>query len=55
MYYTCQEVADMFRVSIQTVWKWTRQGKLGKTELGYNQYRISDEDIARFTNERKAK
>ncbi len=53
MYYTCKEVAEMFKVKKGTVWGWIRQGKLDATKLGYNCYRVSDEAAKRFIERSK--
>ncbi len=56
MYYTCKEVAEMFKVKVSTVWLWIRQGRLDAIKLSYNNYRVSDESIKQFVaNGRKAK
>ena len=48
-FYTPQEVADMFKVQNQTVWRWIRNGKLKATQLGDGgSYRISENDLKDF-------
>ena len=46
-FYTCEEVAEMYRVKISTVWEWIRVGKLSAVRVG-KQYRIRKEDLAAF-------
>lgn len=50
--YTCDEVAERYRVKVITVWEWIRQHKLGAIKLG-KEYRISEEDLIAFENARK--
>lgn len=50
--YTCDEVAERYKVKIITVWDWIRQRKLNAIKLG-REYRISEEDLIEFENERK--
>ena len=46
-YLTPAQVAGKFKVRVETVWKWIREGKLSALDTGGN-YRISDEDIKKF-------
>ena len=51
--YTCDEVAERYKVKVITVWDWIRQRKLNAIKLG-REYRISEDDY--FTSvEDKAK
>lgn len=50
--YTCDEVAERYKVKVITVWEWIRQRKLNAIKLG-REYRVSEEDLIRFENERK--
>lgn len=50
--YTCDEVAERYKVKVITVWEWIRQQKLGAIKLG-KEYRISEEDLIAFENARK--
>lgn len=50
--YTCDEVADRYKVKVITVWEWIRQKKLNAIKLG-REYRISEEDLNNFENKRK--
>ena len=46
-YYTCGEVANLYRVKIATVWSWIRTGKLKAIRAG-KQYRIPKDAFAEF-------
>ncbi len=46
-FYTCEEVAVMYKVTKKTVWKWVREGILGSVKIGRN-YRIRKEDLVEF-------
>lgn len=50
--YTCDEVAERYKVKVITVWDWIRQQKLNAIKLG-REYRISEDDLIKFENERK--
>lgn len=50
--YTCDEVAERYKVKTITVWDWIRQKKLNAIKLG-REYRVSEDDLIRFENERK--
>ena len=45
--YTCEEVAEMYRVKISTVWGWVRDGKLKAIKIGKS-YRIKQEHLDEF-------
>lgn len=47
IYYTCDEVAAMYKVKVITVWEWIRSKKLGAIRLGRD-YRITPEDLKAF-------
>ena len=47
IYYTCQEVADRYRVKVTTVWGWINDKKLHALKLG-REYRISQKDLDEF-------
>lgn len=51
-FYTCEEVAEMYRVKVTTVWAWVRDGKLRAVKIG-KVYRIEKEALEEF--EKKAK
>lgn len=46
-YYTCEEVAEMYKVAVKTVWKWIRDGKLKAIRID-RYYRVRQEDIDAF-------
>lgn len=50
--YTCEEVANRYKVKKITVWDWIRKGKLTAMKLGRD-YRISEEDIRKFEESRR--
>lgn len=50
--FTCEEVANRYRVKVLTVWEWIRKGKMSAVKLGRD-YRISEEDLKKFEMERK--
>lgn len=51
-YYTCEEIAKMYKVKTLTVWDWIRRKKLGAIKLG-KEYRITQADIDAFESARK--
>lgn len=51
-YYTCEEIAEMYKVKTLTVWGWIRRKKLGAIKLG-REYRITQADIDAFESARK--
>ena len=50
--YTCDEVAERYKVIVITVWDWIRQRKLNAIKLG-REYRVSEDDLIKFEEERK--
>lgn len=42
---TAQELADMLSLSVETVWRYTRQKKIPVVELGERQYRYNKEAV----------
>ena len=50
--FTCNEVAERYRVKVITVWDWIRSGKLSAVKLGRD-YRISEDDLHKFETDRK--
>lgn len=46
-FYTCEEVAEMYRVKVTTVWEWVREKKLNALQIGKS-YRIRQSDIDAF-------
>ena len=51
-YYTCEEVAEMFKVKNFTVWGWIRKKKLPAVKIGRD-YRIRPEDVKTFEKARE--
>lgn len=47
--FTCDEVAERYRVKVITVWDWIRKKKLSAIRLG-REYRISEDDLMVFEN-----
>lgn len=45
--YKCKEIADMYGVSVRTVWEWIKSGKLKAYRIG-RLYRIYKEDLEQF-------
>ena len=45
--FTCEEVAERYKVKVITVWEWIRQKKLGAIKLG-REYRVSEDDLKAF-------
>jgi len=54
MYYTCKEIAKMFRVSLRTVYNWIYSGRLPAIKIGRD-YRITDDDIKQFEDNSRKK
>lgn len=50
--FTCEEVAERYKVKVITVWEWIRQKKLSAIKLG-REYRISEEDLKAFESSRR--
>ena len=50
--FTCEEVAERYKVKVITVWEWIRQKKLSAIKLG-REYRITEEDLKAFENSRR--
>jgi excisionase family DNA binding protein len=51
-YFTCEEIASMYKVKTLTVWDWIRKKKLPAIKIGRD-YRIRQEDIDTFEKSRK--
>lgn len=47
MLYTSQEVADILRLKVTTVWAMIRDGKIKAVKIGKG-YRISEEEVERL-------
>lgn len=50
--YTCDEVAQRYKVKVITVWEWIRQQKLNAIKLG-REYRIPEDALIAFEDARK--
>ena len=50
--YTCDEVAERYRVKVITVWDWIRKKKLPAIKIGRD-YRVSEEDLKSFEESRR--
>lgn len=46
-YYTPEQVAEKLQLSVRTIWKYLREGKLPASKIARG-YRISDEQLNRF-------
>lgn len=51
-YYTCDEIAAMYKVKVLTVWDWIRQKKLPALKIG-KEYRVTNKDIEMFEESRR--
>lgn len=51
-YYTCDEVADLYKVKTLTVWDWIRKKKLGAIKIGRD-YRVTQDQLDFFNESRK--
>lgn len=47
IFYTCEEVAEIYMVSKYTVWRWIKSGRISAVKIGRN-YRIRKEDVERI-------
>jgi len=54
-YYTPEQVAEKLQLSVRTVWKYIREGKLPASSMGKRRYRISDEQLDRFMKSQEVK
>jgi excisionase family DNA binding protein len=53
-WYTLKEIAEKFKVTVQTIRNWIRQGKIRAIKLGGN-WRISQSEVDNFTEESSKK
>jgi len=51
-FYTVPQVAEMLKVHRRSVARWIQAGELRAVKLG-NRYRISEEDLEKFLEERR--
>ena len=49
--YTCEELAERYKVKISTIWTWIRKGKLKAANYG-KVYRITEKSIREFEKDR---
>lgn len=49
-YYTCAEVAKLYKVQTATVWGWIRDGKVQAVKIGRN-YRIRRSEVNAIAKE----
>jgi len=52
LFYTSEDIAEMLELSVDTIRRYIREGKLPAIRLG-GAYRIKREDFERFIEERK--
>lgn len=45
--FTCEEVAERYKVKVITVWEWIRKKKLSAIKIG-REYRVSEDDLKAF-------
>lgn len=50
--FTCEEVAERYKVKVITVWDWIRQKKLSAIKIG-REYRVSEDDLKAFEDSRR--
>lgn len=50
--FTCEEVAERYKVKVITVWEWIRQKKLSAIKIG-REYRVSEDDLKAFEDSRR--
>ncbi len=46
-YYTCEEIAERYRVKTATVWGWIRNGRLSAIRIG-GLYRVTEDAMRQF-------
>ncbi len=51
-YFTCDEVAERYGVTVATVWDWIRSKKLAAIDIGKS-YRIKESDLLEFEQSNK--
>ena len=42
---TAHELAELLNLSVETIWRYTRQGRIPVIELGSKQYRYRKDDV----------
>ncbi|KAA5805957.1 MULTISPECIES: helix-turn-helix domain-containing protein [Thermoanaerobacterium] len=51
-FYTVQEVAEMFKVNIHTVYRWIKEGRLNAVKVG-DLVRITESELNKFIDSYK--
>lgn len=51
-YFTCEQVAERYGVTVATVWDWIRSKKLAAIDIGKS-YRIKESDLLEFEQSNK--
>lgn len=49
--YTCQEVADRYKIKLKTVWAMVREGRLPAMKINGRNYRFRESDLLRYEQE----
>ncbi|MCL6443776.1 MAG: helix-turn-helix domain-containing protein [Alicyclobacillus sp.] len=52
-FYTPQEVAQILRLNVNTIYEYIRMGKLPAARFG-NRYRITEQDVQQFVEYQKS-
>lgn len=52
--YTLEEVAQVFKVSLRTVYRWVESGQLKSSKLGRKTYRVFEKDLIDFMNKHRS-
>lgn len=50
--YSCEQVAERYKVKIETVWAWIREKKLSAIQIGKS-YRVQEKDLLEFEKSNK--
>jgi excisionase family DNA binding protein len=53
-YWKVGEVADMFRVNHNSVYKWIERGDLSALRVGNGSIRIADDDLKKFIRQNRS-
>lgn len=48
-FYSCEELAERYKVKIITIYDWIKKGKLKAKKIG-KQYLVSKDEVVRFEN-----
>jgi len=51
--YTLEEVAQVFKVSLRTVYRWVESGQLKASKLGHKTYRVFEADLINFMKDHR--